>query len=65
MVLGKLPVQGRPVILDYSRAWAYCPCSGCGWRLLGNLFLLSIIFFFLPLSGRQPNIVENTVSMGC
>ena len=27
MVLGKLPVPGRPTNLDYSRARAYCTCS--------------------------------------
>ena len=31
MVLGKLPVPGRPTYLDDSRARAYCACSGCGW----------------------------------
>ena len=30
MVLGKLPVPGRPANLDYSRARAYCACSRCG-----------------------------------
>ena len=51
MVLGKLPVLGRPSILDESRARAYCACSRCGWGLL-DIFLSSIIsLFFLPLSG--------------
>ena len=36
MVLGKLPVPGRPTILDYSRARAYCTCSRCGWALFGH-----------------------------
>ena len=27
MVLGKLPVPGRPTNLDNSRARAYCACS--------------------------------------
>ena len=30
MVLGKLPVPGRPTNLDNSRARAYCACSRCG-----------------------------------
>ena len=30
MVLGKLPVPGRPAYLDYSRATAYSACSRCG-----------------------------------
>ena len=45
MVLSKLPVQGRPKILDYSRTRAYCACSRCGWGLCrhfnSRLFLLS------------------------
>ena len=57
MVLGKLPVPGRPTNLDHSRARAYCACSGCGWGLFG-LFVsrLSFLFFFLPVSGRRPDI---------
>ena len=42
MVLGKLPVPGRPTNLEYSRAKAYCTCSRCRWRLFGH--------FFSPLS---------------
>ena len=30
MVLGKLPVPGRPTSLDCSRARAHCACSRCG-----------------------------------
>ena len=45
MVLGKLPVPGRPTSLDKSRARAYCSCSRCGWGLFGHfcsrLFFLS------------------------
>ena len=41
MVLGKLPVPGRPTYLVNSRARAlvnsrakaYCACSGSGWEL--------------------------------
>ena len=47
MVLGKLPVPGRPTNLDYSRARAYCACSGCGWGLFGHFFSrLSFLFSF-------------------
>ena len=57
MVLGKLPVPGRPTNLDHSRARAYCACSRCGWGLFGHFFShLSFLFFFLPLSGRWPDI---------
>ena len=38
MVLGKLPVPGRPTNLDYSWARAYCTCSSCGWGLFGIFF---------------------------
>ena len=38
MVLGKLPVPGRPFNLADSRARAYCACSGCGWGLFGHFY---------------------------
>ena len=38
MVLGKLPVPGRPSNLADSRARAYCACSGCGWGLFGHFW---------------------------
>ena len=38
MVLGKLPVPGRPSYLDTSRARAYCACSRCGWGMLGHFY---------------------------
>ena len=38
MVLGKLPVPGRPTNLIKSRARAYCPCSRCGWGLFRHFF---------------------------
>ena len=44
MVLGKLPVPGRPTNLDQSRAKAY---SRCGWGLFGRFFSrLSFLFSF-------------------
>ena len=50
MVLGKLSVSGRRTNLDQSRA-------RCGWGLFGFFYLSSIIsLFFLPLSGRRPDI---------
>ena len=55
MVLGKLPVPGRPTILDYSRARAYCTCSRCGWGIVWTFFLSSIIsHFLLPVFGKGP-----------
>ena len=64
MVLGKLPVPGRPTIWmivgQGPTALAVGAGGGC-WT-----FLLSSIFFllFLPLSGRRPDIDWNTVSKG-
>ena len=51
MVLGKLPVLGRPTNLDESRASAYCACSRCGRGLFRHFFShLSFLFsFFLSL----------------
>ena len=47
MVLGKLPVPGRPTNLDESRARAYCACSRCGSGLFGLCFSrLSFLFCF-------------------
>ena len=47
MVLGKLPVPGRPTNLDYSRVRADCACSGCDWGLFGHFFpCLSFLFSF-------------------
>ena len=49
MVLGQLPVPGRPTNLDYSRARAYCAC-GCGWGLFGRFFSRLSFLFSLSLS---------------
>ena len=55
MVLGKLPVPGRPTYLAYSRARAYCACSGCGWGLFGHFFSrLSFLFSFSHSLGDGP-----------
>ena len=54
MILGKLPVPGRPANLN-GMARAYCACSRCGWGCLDIFFLSSIIsLFFLPLLGDGP-----------
>ena len=56
MVLGNLPVPGRPTGLDNSGARAYCACGGCGIGLFGHFFLSSVTsLFFLSLSGRRPD----------
>ena len=49
MVLGKLPVPGRPSNSDYSRARAYCTTVGAvGGRL--DIFSHVYHFSFLSLS---------------
>ena len=47
MMLGKLPVSGRPTKLDNSRARAYCACSRCGWGLFANGHFILICHFSL------------------
>ena len=64
MVMGKLPVPGRPTIRMIVGQGPIVLAVGAGgvvWT-----FLLSSIFslLFLPLSGRQPDIGWNTVSKG-
>ena len=57
MVLGKLPLPGRPTNLDKSRARAHCSCGRCGWGVVCTFFLSSIIsLFFLPLFEKRPDI---------
>ena len=54
MVLGKLPVPGRPTSLDNSRARAYCSCSRCGWGLFGHFYSLSFLSSFSLSLGDDP-----------
>ena len=55
MVLGKLPVPGRPTNLDDSRARAYCACSRCGWGLFGHFYSqLSFLSSFSISLGDGP-----------
>ena len=48
MVLGKLPVPGRPANLDDGRARAFWACSRCGWWLL-DIFTPNCPFFSISL----------------
>ena len=48
MVLGKLPVSGRPTNLDSSRARAYCACIRCRWGLFGHVFSRLSFLFLSP-----------------
>ena len=55
MVLGKLPVPGRPTDLDRGGARAYCACSRCRWGLFGHFFSrLSFLFSFSLSLGDGP-----------
>ena len=55
MVVGKLPVLGRPSNLADSRARAYCACSGCGWELFGHFYShLSFLSSFSLSLGDGP-----------
>ena len=49
MVLGKLPVLGRPTYLDYSRVRAYCACNG-GVGGGEGFDIFSLIYHFSFLS---------------
>ena len=53
MVLGKLSVLGHPTNLDCSSARATVLAVGLG-GVVWTFFLSSL--FFLPLSGRRPDI---------
>ena len=60
MVLGELPVPGRPTNLHYSRVRASALAVGASGGCL-DIFLSSIISHFsLLLSGRRSNIDRNT-----
>ena len=48
-MLSELPVPGRPTDWNYSRAWAYCDCSRCGWGCLDIFSLVYRFLFFLSL----------------
>ena len=50
IVLGKLPVPGRPTHLHYSRARAYCAYSRCRWGFFGHFFSRLSFLFSVSLS---------------
>ena len=64
MVVGKLPVPGRPTIWMVGGqgpiALAVGAGGGCFDILLSSVYSL----LFLPLSGRRSDIDSNTVSKG-
>ena len=56
MVLGKLPVLERPTNLDLSRARPSVLAVGAGGGCLDIFSLICHFSFFLPVSGRRPDI---------
>ena len=55
MVLGKLPVPGRPFNLADSRVKACCTCSGCGLGWFGHFYShLSLLSCFSLSMGDGP-----------
>ena len=59
MVLGKLPVPGRPTTSEERRARVYCACSRCRWWLFGHFFsYLSFLSSFSRSLGGGPISTE-------
>ena len=56
MVLGKLPVPGRPTIWVIVGQGPIVLAVGAGWGLSGRFFSPLFFLLFLPLSGRRPDI---------
>ena len=53
MVLGKLPMPGRPTYFDNSWVRAYCACSRCGWGLFGHFSSHLSFLSSFSLSGTR------------
>ena len=56
MILGKLPVPGRPTILITVRQGPIALAVGAGGGGLDSFALLSFFLLFLPFSGRRSDI---------
>ena len=56
MVLGKLPVPGRPTILITVGQGPIALAVGAGWGGLDIFYSHLSFLFFLPLFGRRPDI---------
>ena len=57
MVLGKLPVPGRPTIWMIVGQGPIALAVGAGWGLFGHFYSpQSFLSSFLPLFGRRPDI---------
>ena len=55
-MLGKLSVQGRPSNMDYIWQGPAALEVGAGGACSAIFLSSTISFFFLPLSGRRPDI---------
>ena len=64
MVLGKIPVPGRPTIWMTVGQGPTALAVGVGGGCLDIFFLIYPSLFFLSLFGRLPDIDCNTVSKG-
>ena len=56
MVLGKLPVPGRPTMWVIVGQWPIALAVGAGRGLFGHFYSRLFFLLFLPLSGRRPDI---------
>ena len=56
MVLGKLPVPGRPTIWMIVGQGHIALAIGAGGGCLDIFTILTFYFYFLPLSGRRSDI---------
>ena len=57
MVLGKLPVPGRPTIWMIVGQGPTALTIGAGGGLFGYFYSHLFFLIFLPLCGRRPDIV--------
>ena len=64
MVLGKLPVPGRPTIWVIVGQGPIALAVGAGGGCLDIFFSPLSFLLFLPRSGRRSDIDRNTVSKG-
>ena len=55
MVLGKLPVLGRPTVWMLVGQGPIALAVGAGWGCLDIFTLLCLFSPFLPLPGRRPD----------
>ena len=64
MVLGKLPVSGRPTLWMIVGQGPIVLAVGAGGCCFDIFTLLFLSLPFLPLSGRRSDIDSNTISKG-